>query len=136
MCVKRYCEISLEAVYTSSNQVLFVFQVWRIEDNELAPVERKWLGHFYGGDCYLILYKYEVNNKLYYILYMWQVCVYVTPYLSQCNVHYIIFEIQWSVIFVQAIHRLYLYWIVSGSPCKHGRTHSICISSSHSGPEV
>lgn len=50
-------------------------QVWRIEDNELVPVERKWLGHFYGGDCYLILYKYEVNNKLHYFLYMWQVCV-------------------------------------------------------------
>uniref|UniRef100_A0A671P0J1 Villin-1 n=1 Tax=Sinocyclocheilus anshuiensis TaxID=1608454 RepID=A0A671P0J1_9TELE len=47
-------------------------EVWRIEDNELVPVERKWLGHFYGGDCYLILYKYEVNRKLYYILYMWQ----------------------------------------------------------------
>uniref|UniRef100_A0A672NQX9 Villin-1 n=1 Tax=Sinocyclocheilus grahami TaxID=75366 RepID=A0A672NQX9_SINGR len=47
-------------------------EVWRIEDNELVPVERKWLGHFYGGDCYLILYKYEVNRKLHYILYMWQ----------------------------------------------------------------
>ncbi|XP_056611665.1 villin-1 [Triplophysa dalaica] len=47
-------------------------EVWRIEDNELVPVERKWLGHFYGGDCYLILYKYEVNNKLHYFLYMWQ----------------------------------------------------------------
>lgn len=49
-------------------------QVWRIEDNEPVAVDRKWLGHFYGGDCYLILYKYEVNNKLHYILYMWQVC--------------------------------------------------------------
>ncbi|XP_051566056.1 villin-1-like [Myxocyprinus asiaticus] len=47
-------------------------EVWRIEDNELVPVDRKWLGHFYGGDCYLILYKYEVNSKLQYILYMWQ----------------------------------------------------------------
>uniref|UniRef100_A0A8C2EQL9 Villin-1 n=1 Tax=Cyprinus carpio TaxID=7962 RepID=A0A8C2EQL9_CYPCA len=47
-------------------------EVWRIEDNEPVPVERKWLGHFYGGDCYLILYKYEVNSKLHYILYMWQ----------------------------------------------------------------
>uniref|UniRef100_A0AAY4C4I7 Villin-1 n=1 Tax=Denticeps clupeoides TaxID=299321 RepID=A0AAY4C4I7_9TELE len=47
-------------------------QVWRIEDNELAPVDKKWLGHFYGGDCYLILYKYEVNNKFHYILYIWQ----------------------------------------------------------------
>ncbi|KAK2849853.1 hypothetical protein Q7C36_008636 [Tachysurus vachellii] len=47
-------------------------EVWRIQDNELVSVDRKWLGHFYGGDCYLILYKYEVNNKIYYILYMWQ----------------------------------------------------------------
>uniref|UniRef100_A0AAY5K4L6 Villin-1 n=1 Tax=Esox lucius TaxID=8010 RepID=A0AAY5K4L6_ESOLU len=48
-------------------------EVWRIEDSELVPVERKWLGHFYGGDCYLILYKYLVNYKTHYILYVWQV---------------------------------------------------------------
>uniref|UniRef100_A0A6Q2Y671 Villin-1 n=1 Tax=Esox lucius TaxID=8010 RepID=A0A6Q2Y671_ESOLU len=47
-------------------------EVWRIEDSELVPVERKWLGHFYGGDCYLILYKYLVNYKTHYILYVWQ----------------------------------------------------------------
>ncbi|XP_012691955.2 villin-1 [Clupea harengus] len=47
-------------------------QVWRIEDSELVPVDRKWLGHFYGGDCYLILYEYEVGSKKHYILYMWQ----------------------------------------------------------------
>ncbi|KAJ8416681.1 hypothetical protein AAFF_G00325590 [Aldrovandia affinis] len=47
-------------------------EVWRIEDNELVPVDRKWLGHFYGGDCYLILYKYTVSNRLHYILYIWQ----------------------------------------------------------------
>ncbi|XP_036400922.1 villin-1 [Megalops cyprinoides] len=47
-------------------------EVWRIEDNELVPVDRKWLGHFYGGDCYLILYKYEVSNRMHYILYIWQ----------------------------------------------------------------
>ncbi|KPP79643.1 advillin-like [Scleropages formosus] len=34
-------------------------QVWRIENLELAPVEPKWYGYFYGGDCYLILYTYE-----------------------------------------------------------------------------
>uniref|UniRef100_A0A673Z5T9 Villin-1 n=1 Tax=Salmo trutta TaxID=8032 RepID=A0A673Z5T9_SALTR len=37
-------------------------EVWRLEDSELVPVDRKWLGHFYGGDCYLILYKYEVRT--------------------------------------------------------------------------
>ncbi|XP_023665700.1 villin-1 isoform X1 [Paramormyrops kingsleyae] len=47
-------------------------EVWRIEDNEMVPVDRKWLGHFYGGDCYLMLYKYEVSKKLHYILYIWQ----------------------------------------------------------------
>ncbi|XP_062861507.1 villin-1 isoform X2 [Trichomycterus rosablanca] len=47
-------------------------EVWKIQDNELVLVERKWLGHFYGGDCYLILYKYEVSSKIYYILYIWQ----------------------------------------------------------------
>ncbi|TSK92916.1 Villin-1 [Bagarius yarrelli] len=47
-------------------------EVWRIQDNDLVSVDRKWLGHFYGGDCYLILYKYEVNGKLHYILYIWQ----------------------------------------------------------------
>lgn len=39
-------------------------QVWRVENNELAPVEKKWLGHFYGGDCYLVLYTYFVGPKV------------------------------------------------------------------------
>nr|XP_033801615.1 villin-1 isoform X1 [Geotrypetes seraphini]XP_033801616.1 villin-1 isoform X1 [Geotrypetes seraphini]XP_033801617.1 villin-1 isoform X1 [Geotrypetes seraphini]XP_033801619.1 villin-1 isoform X1 [Geotrypetes seraphini] len=47
-------------------------EVWRVENLELAPVDRRYLGHFYGGDCYLILYQYQVNNKVHYILYMWQ----------------------------------------------------------------
>ncbi|KAM9304745.1 villin-1 [Gastrophryne carolinensis] len=47
-------------------------EVWRIENLELVPVEKQWLGHFYGGDCYLILYKYLVNNKYHYMLYIWQ----------------------------------------------------------------
>ncbi|XP_054827114.1 villin-1 isoform X1 [Eublepharis macularius] len=47
-------------------------QVWRIENLELVPVESRWLGHFYSGDCYLILYKYQVYNKIHYIIYIWQ----------------------------------------------------------------
>lgn len=92
--------------------VHFFFQVWRIQDNELVSVERKWLGHFYGGDCYLILYKYEVNNKMHYILYVWQVCAHVIPYLSQCIVHYITFHNHWLVIFVQAVYILYCFRVV------------------------
>ncbi|KAB5514983.1 hypothetical protein PHYPO_G00248840 [Pangasianodon hypophthalmus] len=46
-------------------------QVWRIENLELAEVDANLHGYFYGGDCYLILYTYEVNGKKNYILYMW-----------------------------------------------------------------
>uniref|UniRef100_A0AAR2IPH9 HP domain-containing protein n=1 Tax=Pygocentrus nattereri TaxID=42514 RepID=A0AAR2IPH9_PYGNA len=47
-------------------------QVWRIENLELAAVDPKTYGYFYGGDCYLVLYTYEVHGKKNYILYMWQ----------------------------------------------------------------
>lgn len=48
-------------------------QMWRIENLELVPVESKWLGHFYGGDCYLLLYTYLIGEKKNYLLYIWQV---------------------------------------------------------------
>ncbi|XP_044523486.1 villin-1 [Gracilinanus agilis] len=47
-------------------------QVWRIENLELVPVESRWLGHFYGGDCYLVLYTYLINEKKNYLIYIWQ----------------------------------------------------------------
>ncbi|NXB09803.1 VILI protein, partial [Cnemophilus loriae] len=47
-------------------------EVWRVENNELVPVEKKWLGHFYGGDCYLVLYTYFVGPKMNRIIYLWQ----------------------------------------------------------------
>ncbi|XP_037370985.1 advillin [Talpa occidentalis] len=47
-------------------------QVWRVENLELVPVDQQWHGFFYGGDCYLILYTYEMNGKPHYILYIWQ----------------------------------------------------------------
>lgn len=51
------------------------FQVWRIENLELAPVDPERYGYFYGGDCYLVLYTYLVNNRKCYLLYIWQVSV-------------------------------------------------------------
>ncbi|XP_036152685.1 advillin isoform X7 [Myotis myotis] len=47
-------------------------EVWRIENLELVPVEHQWHGFFYGGDCYLVLYTFEVYAKPRYILYIWQ----------------------------------------------------------------
>ncbi|XP_036396614.1 villin-1-like [Megalops cyprinoides] len=60
-------------------------QVWRIEDNEIVPVDRKWLGHFFGGDCYLILYRYEVNGKFHHMLYIWQGRHASTVELNACD---------------------------------------------------
>ncbi|XP_072350121.1 advillin [Scyliorhinus torazame] len=47
-------------------------EVWRIENLELVPVDPGRHGFFYGGDCYLILYTYQVNRKQHFILYIWQ----------------------------------------------------------------
>ncbi|KAM6421123.1 villin-1 isoform 2-T2 [Rhynochetos jubatus] len=47
-------------------------EVWRVENLELVPVEKRWLGHFYGGDCYLVLYTYFVGPKVNRIIYLWQ----------------------------------------------------------------
>uniref|UniRef100_A0A4W4G2I4 HP domain-containing protein n=1 Tax=Electrophorus electricus TaxID=8005 RepID=A0A4W4G2I4_ELEEL len=48
-------------------------QVWRIENLELAEVDPKTYGYFYGGDCYLN-----------YILYMWQGCHASQDELTAC----------------------------------------------------
>ncbi|XP_043550284.1 villin-1 [Chiloscyllium plagiosum] len=47
-------------------------EVWMIENLELVPVPSHWFGHFYSGNCYLILYTYTINNRLHHILYIWQ----------------------------------------------------------------
>ncbi|XP_051958019.1 advillin isoform X1 [Xyrauchen texanus] len=47
-------------------------QVWRIENLEMVEVSSEMHGYFYGGDCYLILYSYDVNGRNNYLLYMWK----------------------------------------------------------------
>ena len=38
----------------------------------MAPVDPKMYGQFFGGDSYVILYTYILNNKENYIIYFWQ----------------------------------------------------------------
>lgn len=46
-------------------------EVWRVEDFDLKPVDKSRFGEFYGGDCYVILYTYEVHGRQNYIIYYW-----------------------------------------------------------------
>ena len=38
----------------------------------MAPVDQNMYGQFFGGDSYVILYTYLVNNKENFIIYFWQ----------------------------------------------------------------
>ncbi|XP_068458880.1 scinderin like b isoform X2 [Clinocottus analis] len=46
-------------------------QIWRVE-GERVPVDPSAYGHFYGGDCYLILYSYRLGGREQHIIYTWQ----------------------------------------------------------------
>ncbi|KAM8850852.1 scinderin like b isoform 2-T3 [Spinachia spinachia] len=46
-------------------------QIWRVE-GEKVPVDPSLYGHFYGGDCYLILYSYRLSGREQHIIYTWQ----------------------------------------------------------------
>nr|XP_043887257.1 scinderin like b [Solea senegalensis] len=43
-------------------------QIWRVELGDKVPVDPSTYGHFYGGDCYLILY----SSKAGHFIYTWQ----------------------------------------------------------------
>lgn len=46
-------------------------QVWRVEGSEKVLVDPSLFGQFYGGDSYIILYKYHHDNRHGDIIYMW-----------------------------------------------------------------
>ena len=48
-------------------------EIYRIENFELAPVDPKAHGMFFGGDSYVIKYTYTRNGRQEYIIYFWQV---------------------------------------------------------------
>ncbi|XP_061588613.1 scinderin like b isoform X2 [Cololabis saira] len=47
-------------------------QIWRVENGDRVPVDAAAHGHFYGGDCYLILYSYRLGGREQHIIYTWQ----------------------------------------------------------------
>lgn len=47
-------------------------QVWRIEGSEKVLVDPSVVGQFYGGDSYIILYRYQHSSRRGSILYIWQ----------------------------------------------------------------
>lgn len=47
-------------------------QIWRVEDGATVPVDPTSYGHFFGGDCYLILYSYKPGGREQHIIYTWQ----------------------------------------------------------------
>ena len=44
-----------------------------MENFDLVPLDQKYIGQFFAGDCYVILYTYQVNGRDNYIVYYWQV---------------------------------------------------------------
>ncbi|XP_038158403.1 scinderin like b [Cyprinodon tularosa] len=47
-------------------------QIWRVEGGDRVQVDPSTHGHFYGGDCYLILYSYRKGSREQHIIYTWQ----------------------------------------------------------------
>uniref|UniRef100_A0A7N8Y665 Scinderin like b n=1 Tax=Mastacembelus armatus TaxID=205130 RepID=A0A7N8Y665_9TELE len=47
-------------------------QIWRVENGDKMPIDPSSYGHFYGGDCYLILYSYGHGGPEKHIIYTWQ----------------------------------------------------------------
>uniref|UniRef100_A0A3P8XCQ1 Gelsolin-like domain-containing protein n=1 Tax=Esox lucius TaxID=8010 RepID=A0A3P8XCQ1_ESOLU len=45
--------------------------MWRVENGDQVPVDPSSYGHFYGGDCYLVLYSYRVGGREQHIIYTW-----------------------------------------------------------------
>ncbi|CAN9503206.1 unnamed protein product [Ophioblennius macclurei] len=47
-------------------------QIFRVEDGARVPVDPSNYGHFYGGDCYIILYSYNTGGRERHLIYTWQ----------------------------------------------------------------
>ncbi|XP_076448458.1 advillin-like isoform X2 [Babylonia areolata] len=46
-------------------------EVWRVDNFDLKPLDKSRFGEFFGGDCYVIQYSYEVQGRENIIIYYW-----------------------------------------------------------------
>ena len=60
-------------------------EIYRVENFELAPVDRSAYGMFFGGDSYVIKYTYNKNGREQNIIYFWQVSQHEHARLFQCQ---------------------------------------------------
>uniref|UniRef100_A0A3Q2YDS7 Advillin n=1 Tax=Hippocampus comes TaxID=109280 RepID=A0A3Q2YDS7_HIPCM len=61
------CKLSCQLAVTHTPGII----IWRIEKMELVQVPEKSYGHFYEGDCYVVLYTQKVKNSLHYDIHFW-----------------------------------------------------------------
>ncbi|XP_039985475.1 scinderin like a [Xiphias gladius] len=47
-------------------------KIWRVEGGDKVPVDPSKYGQFFGGDCYLVLYSYNMGGQERHIIYTWQ----------------------------------------------------------------
>ncbi|XP_037626684.1 scinderin like a [Sebastes umbrosus] len=47
-------------------------KIWRVEENDRVAVDPSTYGQFFGGDCYLVMYTYNMGGREKYIIYIWQ----------------------------------------------------------------
>ena len=80
-----------------------------MEDFDLVPLDKRYIGQFFAGDCYVILYTYQVHGRDNYIVYYWQVSISLVDMWS-CD-HLICF---YWLICGHVINLFSFHWLICG----------------------
>uniref|UniRef100_T1IV90 HP domain-containing protein n=1 Tax=Strigamia maritima TaxID=126957 RepID=T1IV90_STRMM len=62
---------NVDITFNKFNATDYRMKVWRVENFDIVPVDRKQYGRFYGGDCYVIKYTYHTGTREATIIYYW-----------------------------------------------------------------
>lgn len=90
------------------------FQIWRVENGARVPVDPSSYGHFYGGDCYIILYSYRLGGPERHIIYTWWGKRLMCANRSQpCEVLCTQNPPSWRLLGIQTV----CYWTRQGLKC-------------------